>query len=121
MSSSSNAPSGNGIDVVDVTSSGTAAGEVVVVVDPGGTEVDVEATGALVVVVVVDVVVLVATVVVVEVGVVVVVVVVVVVSVESAAPADTDPIDTATMTAAHPIRPRIVDAREAARRLMAVP
>jgi hypothetical protein len=106
------------MDVVDVTSSVPEAGEVLVVVDPGGTDVDVEATGALVVVVVVDVVVPAATVVVVEFG---VVVVVVVVSVESAAPAGSVPVDTATMTTAHPIRPRIVDAREAARRLMAVP
>ena len=105
------------MDVVDVTSSVPEAGEVLVVVDPGGTDVDVEATGALVVVVVVDVVVPAATVVVVEFG----VVVVVVVSVESAAPAGSVPVDTATMTTAHPIRPRIVDAREAARRLMAVP
>jgi hypothetical protein len=92
----------------------TAVGLVVVVVDPEGTVVDVEVTGALVVVVVVDVVVLVGTVV-------VVVEVVVVVSVESAAPAGTEPVDMATMTTAHPIQPRIVDAREAARRLMAVP
>ena len=103
------------MDVVDVTSFVPEAGDAVVVVDPGGTDVDVEATGAVVVVVVVDVVVPAATVVVVG------VVVVVVVSVESAAPAGSVPVDTATMTTAHPIRPRIVDAREAARRLMAVP
>jgi len=95
----------------------TAAGEVVVVVDPGGTVVDVEVTGAPVVVVVVDVVVPAATVVVVEAG----VVVVGVVSVESVAPAGSGPVATAAMSTAHPIRPRTVGAREAARRrLMAV-